>query len=47
MALPGLRDASLASALTTGIFRRRQAQIIHELSGVLEAGQVAECSDGP
>ena len=46
MGIPGLRDASLASALATGIFRRRQAQIIHELSGVIEAGQVAEFSDG-
>jgi hypothetical protein len=44
--MPGLRDASLASALATGICRRRQAQIMHAWSGVLEAGQVAECSDG-
>ena len=28
MGMPGLRDASLASALATGIFRRRQAQIL-------------------
>jgi hypothetical protein len=46
MAIPGLRDASLASALTTGRFRRRQAQIIPELSGGIEAGQVAAFSDG-
>jgi len=46
MGMPGLREASLASALATGIFRRRQAQIIHEWSGVIEAGQVAELGDG-
>jgi len=46
MGIPSLRDASLASALATGIFRRRQAEIMHALSGVLEAGQVPECSDG-
>jgi len=46
MGIPRLGDASLASALATAIFRRRQAQILHELSGILEAGQVAEFSDG-
>jgi hypothetical protein len=46
MGISGLREASLASPLATGICRRRQAQILHELSGVIEAGQVAECSDG-
>jgi hypothetical protein len=46
MAMPGLREACLASALATGIFRRRQAPIMHEGSGVIDAGQVAECSDG-
>ena len=45
-ALPGLRDASLTSALATGLFRRRQAQSRHEVAGVSEAGQVAECRDG-
>jgi hypothetical protein len=44
--MPGLRDASLASALATRIFRRRQAQRIHALSGGLEAGEVAEFRDG-
>lgn len=46
MAIAGLRDASLVSALATGIFRRRQAQRMQEWSGVIEAGQVAECSAG-
>ena len=44
--LPGLREASRASARATGRCRRRQAQILHEWSGVLDAGQVAECRDG-
>jgi len=46
MGIPGLRDASLVSALTTRICRRRQAHILHELSGVIAAGQVAEFGDG-
>jgi hypothetical protein len=45
LGIPGLRDPSLASALATGICRRRQAQVIHELSRVLNAGQVPECGD--
>ena len=44
-ALPGLRDASLASTLAPGICRRRQAQRMHQVSGVIAAGQGAECSD--
>ena len=46
LGMPGLREASLVSALTTRRLRRRQAHILHELSGVIEAGQVAECGDG-
>ena len=46
MGIASLREAALASALATGICRWRQAQIIHELSRVIEAGQVAELSDG-
>ena len=46
MGMPGLRDAALASARATGIFRRRQASIMHAVSGGLDASQVAECSDG-
>lgn len=46
LGMPGLREAALASALATGRCRRRQAQIIHEWSGVSDAGQVAECRDG-
>ena len=45
-AMPGLREASLTSARATGIFRRRQAQIMHEGSGGIAAGQVAAVSDG-
>lgn len=43
---PSLRDASLAAALATGLFRRRQAQRMQELAGVSAAGQVTACSDG-
>lgn len=46
MGMPSLREASLASALATRICRRRQAQIRHEWSGVIESGEIAECSDG-
>jgi hypothetical protein len=43
---PRLGEASLAAARAPGIFRRRQAPILPELSGMIEAGQVAECRDG-
>ena len=46
MGMASLRDASLASALAPRIFRRRQAQRLHEWSGVLEAGEIAEFRDG-
>ena len=46
MGIPSLRDASLASALATRICRRCQAQILHELSGVIESSAIAACSDG-
>ena len=45
-ALPGLRAAALASTRATGICRRPQASIRHALSGVIEAAQVAACSNG-
>ena len=44
--LPGLRDASRAAARATGLFRRRQAQRMPEVSGGIDAGQGAECRDG-
>lgn len=44
--LPGLRHASLASALAPGRFRRRQAPSMHAWAGAIAAGQVAECRDG-
>jgi hypothetical protein len=44
--MPRLRDAARASALAPSIFRRRQAQILPEWSGVIAAGEVAECRDG-
>ena len=45
MGIAGLRDPSLASALAAGLFRRRQAQVLHELSRVINAGQVPEFGD--
>jgi hypothetical protein len=45
MGIPGLRDAPLASALTTGIFGRRPAQAMHELARVIKAAQVLEFGD--
>jgi hypothetical protein len=44
--IPRRREAFLASALTTSICRRRQAQRLHEWSGVIESGEIAECRDG-
>ena len=43
---PGLRQASLVSALTPSRCRRRQAHILPEWSGVIDAGPVAACGDG-
>ena len=42
MGIPGLGDAPLLTPPPTGICRGREPKIIHELSGVLEARQVAE-----
>ena len=38
MGIARLGDAALATPLATGVFRGREAQIIHELSGVIEDG---------
>jgi hypothetical protein len=45
LGIPRRRDASLASARATGRFRWRQASIMHEWSGVLDTGEVAEFGD--
>ena len=42
MSMAGLGHAALLTPRPTGIFRRRQPQIIHQLSGVIEACQVAQ-----
>lgn len=44
--IPGLRAASLVSALPTRLCRRRQAPRLQEWAGGLDAGQGAECGDG-
>jgi hypothetical protein len=41
MGIPGFGNGPLPASLPIGGFRRGQAQIVHELSGIL-AGQVAE-----
>jgi hypothetical protein len=46
MGIARLGNAALATTLTTGICRRRQPQITHEVSGDIESGEVAEFCDG-
>ncbi len=42
-----LGDRALTTPLTTGVFRGGQAQVTHELSGVVNARQIPEfCDDG-
>ena len=45
VAVAGLGDAALTALPAAGIFARCEAEIAHELSGVIEAGQVAEFGD--
>jgi hypothetical protein len=42
MGVPGCGDRPLSASLPAGIFCRDQAEICHQLSGILAAGQVAE-----
>src|SRR4030095_444785 len=44
--IPGLGHAPLLTPRPTGIFRGCESQIIHELSGVREACQVAQLRHG-
>ena len=44
--MPGLGNAPLRTPRPTGIFRGCEPQIMHELSGVLEACQVAQLRHG-
>jgi hypothetical protein len=41
MRIPSLGNRSLPASLTAGVFGGDQAQIFHQLAGMLEAGQVA------
>jgi hypothetical protein len=41
----GFRDAALATPFTTGVFRRRQAQVTHELARGIKTGQIAQFGD--
>jgi hypothetical protein len=45
MGVPCLGERALPPPLTAGIFRGRQAQVTHELSGVVKAGQIPEFRD--
>src|SRR5206468_5206951 len=40
--VPRLSDAPLTAALPGGVFTRDEAQVAHELAGVLKARQVAQ-----
>jgi hypothetical protein len=42
MGVAGFGNGSLSASLTRGILRRNQAQELHELSGVIAAGEVAQ-----
>ena len=46
LGLASFRHAALLTPCPTRIFRGREPEIMHELSGVLEAGQVAQCRHG-
>src|SRR5262245_45789544 len=46
MGLPGFGDRTLPAPLPTGGFRRGQAQIAPELSGILKAGEVTQFGHG-
>jgi hypothetical protein len=41
----GVRDAALATPFTTGVCRRRQAQVTHELAGGIHTGPSAPCGE--
>ena len=41
--IPGLGEGTLAAALTAGSFRGEEPQEVHQLSGMIEARQGAEC----
>jgi hypothetical protein len=41
----GFREAALATPFTTGVGRRRQAQVTHERAGGIKPGQLAPCGD--
>src|SRR5919109_1911549 len=43
LGVAGCGQGALSASLTRGILRRHQAQALHALSGVMEAGEVAPC----
>ena len=46
MGVTGFGERPLPASLTAGVFRGDQAQVFHQLSGVIDAREVAECSHG-
>jgi hypothetical protein len=46
MAVASLGDAALSAPLSRRVFRRCEAQVVQELSGVIEPGEVAEFGHG-
>jgi len=46
MAVARLGDAALSAPLSCRVCCRREAQGVHQLSGVVETGKVAECGHG-
>ena len=45
MRIAGLGEVSLTAPRTTGIYRRGEPKITHELSGMLKTGEVSQCRD--
>jgi hypothetical protein len=45
MRVTGFGDRALPASLSTGVFGGDQAQMFHQLSGIVEAGQVAQFGD--
>jgi hypothetical protein len=45
MTIARFGDGALTPPLTRGVFRGHQAQALHELSGMINAGEVSEFSD--
>jgi hypothetical protein len=45
MGIARFGDGALTTPLTRGVVRGNQAQALHQLSGIIKAGEVSEFSD--